>query len=263
MNFHLAFNIVSSVPLKNPNRQKWISAIEKIQPFDYYVATYHVCELHFLPEDVETKGKRKLIIPGRVPKVFQNIGNNNSSINLQVEDTSLSIMHGSNTICAGENQSLTNDATVSDAYFLRTEYLDGSDSNDYGYEPPLVPGTSTSAVPEDTILIQKVEYEKLLNEMVELAKLKLKVQKMGNALKEKSIEIKNLKRKVRYNLFRQEKKKSENMKSQSDCVTTEEDSDKLSDEVHKFRLLLYFIQLDIFNVEIFGDPQQNLKFVIR
>lgn len=44
--------------------------IEKVQPFDYVVQTYHVCSLHFLPSDIKVSGKRKTITVGKVPTIF-------------------------------------------------------------------------------------------------------------------------------------------------------------------------------------------------
>lgn len=69
-----------SVPLKQPERSKWIEKIEKVQPFDDTVATYHVCQFHFLPEDLDIRGKRKYILPGRVPSVFANNDNNDNTV---------------------------------------------------------------------------------------------------------------------------------------------------------------------------------------
>lgn len=63
------------MPLKQPGRSQWIEAIEQVQPFDYVVQTYYVCELHFLQEDIFTRGKKKFIVPGKVPTIF-GINNN-------------------------------------------------------------------------------------------------------------------------------------------------------------------------------------------
>lgn len=65
----------------DPNRSKWIEAIEKIQPFDYITQTYYLCQFHFLPEDIQMKGKRKFIISGRVPSIFPNSRNDEFNSN--------------------------------------------------------------------------------------------------------------------------------------------------------------------------------------
>lgn len=54
-----------------------------MQPFDYVVQTYHLCELHFSPDDIVTREKKKSIAPGRVPTIFE-IENN---IHNTVEDS--------------------------------------------------------------------------------------------------------------------------------------------------------------------------------
>lgn len=78
-----------SVPLNQPERSKWIEAIEKVQPFDNIVATYKLCEFHFLPEDIDTRGKRKHILPGRVPSVFSNKKNDPNNVEYFSMKTSL------------------------------------------------------------------------------------------------------------------------------------------------------------------------------
>lgn len=89
-----------SVPLKEPNRSKWINSIEKFQPFDYVVQTYHLCSLHFLQNDIVTKGKRKTIICGRVPTIFPNNPTDDINTNLQSGDvnSSFSVVHCDPTI---------------------------------------------------------------------------------------------------------------------------------------------------------------------
>ena len=70
MSFH-------SVPLNQPNRSKWIQAIELYQEFDYAIQTYHICSLHFLPTDIQKNGKRRTVISGKVPSIFTDINNSN------------------------------------------------------------------------------------------------------------------------------------------------------------------------------------------
>lgn len=55
-------------------------------------------------------------------------------------------------------------------------------------------------------LISKSEYKKLVDQCVELAQLKIKVDKMKDALEKKSDEIQKLQRKIRYNEYMREKK---------------------------------------------------------
>lgn len=76
--FLIFFLQFCSVPLSNPNRKLWIDAIEKNQPFDYIVSSYHVCSLHFSLSDIKISGKRKTIISGRFPTIFlpQNVAEN-------------------------------------------------------------------------------------------------------------------------------------------------------------------------------------------
>lgn len=64
--------IPRSVPKCEPNRSKWIDAIGNIQEFNNTIQTFHVCEVHFSPNDIEFKGKKKIIISGRVPTIFPN-----------------------------------------------------------------------------------------------------------------------------------------------------------------------------------------------
>lgn len=59
-----------SVPLNEPSRSKWIQSIEKYQIFDHVIQTYHVCSLHFSPEDIITTGKRNMVVRGRIPTIF-------------------------------------------------------------------------------------------------------------------------------------------------------------------------------------------------
>lgn len=215
-----------SVPMEEPNRSKWIEAIEKVQPFDYYVSTYHLCQFHFLPEDVGTQGKKKtkkFILSGRVPSIFSNEGNNNTanrqSINMRASD-----VHGDINKCETIVSNSTEVVAVhgvipspNDYTAFSPEYLD-ADSLDYYEESNqriLTSPTITDAFTRDTITVKKAEYKKLLDEMVELAGLKVKMTKMENSLKEKSDEIKELRRKVRYHEHIQEKIKSKEEENQN------------------------------------------------
>lgn len=74
-----------SVPIGEPNRGRWIHAIESHQPFDYIVQTYHVCSRHFLSTDIRTTGKRKMVISGRVPSIFSNLSHSNGTNGVEVE----------------------------------------------------------------------------------------------------------------------------------------------------------------------------------
>lgn len=51
-------------------REKWISQIEKHQPFNYYLADFWVCEHHFDPSSVYCKSFRKFLFKGAFPTNF-------------------------------------------------------------------------------------------------------------------------------------------------------------------------------------------------
>lgn len=59
------------MPSIQPDRSRWIAAIEQHQPFDYYVHTYFICSKHFEPSDLMIRGKGKTVIKGKVPSIFQ------------------------------------------------------------------------------------------------------------------------------------------------------------------------------------------------
>lgn len=63
---------IFSVPLSQPDRNSWISAIEQHQTFDYYIQKFSVCSLHFKPDALMIRGKRTLIVKGAVPSIFDN-----------------------------------------------------------------------------------------------------------------------------------------------------------------------------------------------
>lgn len=67
------------MPFKQPDRSKWIQAIEEVQTFDEIVQTYYICEFHFSPDDIVKRGKKKCILPNRVPSIFAN--------NAEIDDT--------------------------------------------------------------------------------------------------------------------------------------------------------------------------------
>lgn len=239
------------VPGTDSNRSKWIEAIEKVQPFDYITQNYHVCQFHFLPEDIEKKGKKKFVIFGRVPSVFTNIQNieneiseypivsvieengnsceatitadvssaGNGNINAMEEpiegykvnhfDSESSNIQYSN-MHAIEANSNSCEATIlnstdvhdgiSDLFDYGPEYL-SENSSDTNHETPnqTIPGNiSYHGCNEETIRITKAEYKKLIDETVELARLKVKIGRMENSLKEKSDKINQLQQKVRY-----------------------------------------------------------------
>lgn len=56
--------------MRNQQKKLWIEAIEKHQPFDYYVSKYYVCELHFPEEAIRRIGKRTDLLPNVVPTIF-------------------------------------------------------------------------------------------------------------------------------------------------------------------------------------------------
>lgn len=79
------------MPLNEPNRSKWIESIEKYQPFDYVIQTYHVCSNHFCSNDIEIKGKRKLVKSGRFPSIFPNNGTDQNYLQAEDDVTARSI----------------------------------------------------------------------------------------------------------------------------------------------------------------------------
>lgn len=47
-----------------------MNAIESHQAFDDGVGTYYICSLHFEPNDLIIRGKRKTVIKGKAPSIF-------------------------------------------------------------------------------------------------------------------------------------------------------------------------------------------------
>lgn len=108
-----------SVPLKQPDRSKWIDAIEKVQPFDYIIQMYYLCQFHFSPDDIETRGRKKIVLPGRVPSIFANYSKNT----LECFDV--------NTIDTGmSNDESTNSNLASNSVFLGQNILNIHESNE-------------------------------------------------------------------------------------------------------------------------------------
>lgn len=58
-----------SVPAVH-QREEWIDAIEKQQPFDFSSPHFDVCELHFKYGDIVVQGKRVKLREGALPCVF-------------------------------------------------------------------------------------------------------------------------------------------------------------------------------------------------
>lgn len=222
----------------DPNRSKWIEAIEKIQPFDYITQTYYVCRFHFLPKDIQKRGRKNFVISGRVPSIFPN-SQSNENVNSQCSNVSVIEVNGNScesTIAVDSAQSSVenNDADeeptegrkansfdsessivqCSNMHAIelivdncQATILNSTDVHDeisdlFDYCPEYLSenslNTDHETISEDKILITKAEYKKLMDEMVELAKLKIKKARMENSLKEKSDEINRLQRKVRY-----------------------------------------------------------------
>lgn len=231
-------NQLFRVPTMDPNRSKWIEAIEKIQPFDYITQTYYVCQFHFLPEDIEKRGKKKFVISGRAPSIFSSQSNENVNSNVSVievngnscettipvnpgpsnvENTNMELIEvqkvssfdsGPSSIqCPNilsiEANGNSCDATIpdsTDVQNLLSYYPESENSSNSDHEIPnqtISGNISSRGCIEDTILITKAEYKKLMDEMVELAKMKIKISRMENSLKEKSNAIYQLKQKVR------------------------------------------------------------------
>lgn len=64
-----------------------------MQPFDYIVQKYYLCQYHFQPDDIDIRGKKKCILPGKLPSIFENINNddNDTSECLDVNTTGTNI----------------------------------------------------------------------------------------------------------------------------------------------------------------------------
>lgn len=58
-----------SVPTKEDDRKKWITAIEAHQQFDHKAAYFEVCELHF-DSDCINRGKSQKLKSGSIPSTF-------------------------------------------------------------------------------------------------------------------------------------------------------------------------------------------------
>lgn len=244
--------MIFRVPTMDPNRRKWIQAIEKFQPFDYIPQTYYVCQFHFLSEDIEKRGKRNFVISGRVPSIFKKI-QSNENVNSRGPNVSIIEVNGNScetTILVDSGQSSVenddinkepiegkevnsfdsdsssmqcpnmhaievngnsceasilnsadaHDVFISDLFDYCPEYLseNGSNTDHETLNQTISRNIYSQRCNEDTILTTKTEYKKLMDEMVELAKLKIKITRMENSLKEKSNTINQLQRKVRY-----------------------------------------------------------------
>lgn len=53
-----------------------------MQPFDNIVQTFHICSLHFSLSDFKVNGKRKTVLPGRVPTIFSDSSVSNEPIDV-------------------------------------------------------------------------------------------------------------------------------------------------------------------------------------
>lgn len=128
------------------------------------------------------------------------------------------------------------------------EYSDenslNTNSDEVGNQTNLNTSSFSNECNDDKILVTKAEYKKLLDEMVELARLKIKVPKMENALIQKSDEIKRLQRKVRYFEHMQGKQTSEEEKNQNPSIQKDK-CDKHSIKVRK-KIIIKFSG-DLFN----------------
>lgn len=73
-------------------------------------------------------------------------------------------------------------------------------------------------------LLSKTQYKTLLDQSVELAQLRIKVTKMENLIKKKSIDIKKLHRRNRYleNMLEKERSEEENTEDRSTQENTED-----------------------------------------
>lgn len=89
------------------------------------VQTYHVCSKHFLSCDIRVNGKRKTIVPGKVPSIFPSSKNS-----ISFENDSAEINHkkdeANNSKNAVTSQEIVDDALNSDEdeiwYLAETEF---------------------------------------------------------------------------------------------------------------------------------------------
>lgn len=59
-------------PIYNPEiYKKWIEAIQEHQHFDFSKVQYNVCIKHFQTDDVEIRGKKKILRKEAVPTIFE------------------------------------------------------------------------------------------------------------------------------------------------------------------------------------------------
>lgn len=224
-------NQLFRVPTMDPNRSRWIEAIEKTQEFDYITQTYYVCQSHFLPEDIQKRGKKTFVISGRVPSVFSNTRSNENvnSQGIEINDNSCKTTTPVDSCQSNVNSDLSDvENNSTDLYDVFPDIIDNFE---YVSEKSSITDheTGNQAISggcnENTIVISKTEYKNLINEMVESAKLKLKVIRMQNYLKEKSDKIDRLQKKVRcYELMEaketaETENKNQNPDTQNEHIT--------------------------------------------
>lgn len=153
------------MPINEPNRNKWIQAIEEFQPFDYIVQTYHICSLHFSKDDIIIKGKKKTIIPGKVPSVFTHELNNNNDSNLNTADTNGShifILHPSGAVCVPTYERITTPAVevateIADENELDVFTINCNSANHESDESIVINNYSFDLIDETTINISNHE----------------------------------------------------------------------------------------------------------
>lgn len=85
------------MPSFQPDRDLWIAAIEKYQPFDYHVQTYFICSLHFERSHIKVQARRKTVVPGKLPSIFPN---NVATDNIRPD---VEVVHDNDTCCVSEN----------------------------------------------------------------------------------------------------------------------------------------------------------------
>lgn len=82
---------IFSVPCEASKKKLWVEAIEKHQPFDYYLSKFHVCELHFTADSIKRSGQRTVLHPNVVPTIFPlsiQLNDDESAIEFLDEDAS-------------------------------------------------------------------------------------------------------------------------------------------------------------------------------
>lgn len=64
---------IRRIPTKSGDRQNWIDAIKTNQIFDEKASLrFAICDLHFLPENINREKTRNKLKNGAIPSIFPN-----------------------------------------------------------------------------------------------------------------------------------------------------------------------------------------------